>query len=137
MPGVVLLTRKLEFSASHRLWCPDWDEARNRQVYGPWAQPRSHGHNYRCDVTLNGEIDGETGMVMDLKHLSSLMETEIAGRFDHRDLNDDTDYFKDRAPTAENFAQLIFDLLDRALPEGALHSVRLAPVPDLSVEVTR
>jgi 6-pyruvoyltetrahydropterin/6-carboxytetrahydropterin synthase len=134
---VVLLTRKLEFSASHRLWCPDWDEARNRQVFGPWARPVAHGHNYRLEVTLQGQIDGQTGMVMDLKHLSQVMDAEVGERFDHRDLNDDTDYFEDSAPTAENFAQLIFDLLDRALPEGALHAVRLAPVPELSVEVTR
>ncbi len=134
---MVLLTRKLEFSASHRLWCPEWDEARNRQVFGPWARPVAHGHNYRLDVTLHGKIDGETGMVMDLKQLSEVMQAEVSERFDHRDLNDDTGYFEDRAPTAENFAQLIFELLDRALPEGALHSVRLAPVPELSVEVTR
>ncbi len=134
---MVLLTRKLEFSASHRLWCPEWDQARNRQVFGPWARPVAHGHNYRLDVTLRGEIDDETGMVMDLKHLSEVMATEVADRFDHRDLNDDTGYFEDCAPTAENFAQLIFELLDRALPEGALHSVRLAPVAELSVEVTR
>ena len=134
---MVLLTRKLEFSASHRLWCPEWDEARNRQAFGLWARPVAHGHNYRLDVTLHGKIDGETGMVMDLKHLSEVMESEVAERFDHRDLNDDTGYFDDRALTAENFAQLIFELLDGALPEGALRSVRLAPVPELSVEVTR
>jgi 6-pyruvoyltetrahydropterin/6-carboxytetrahydropterin synthase len=134
---VVLLTRKLEFSASHRLWCDEWDEARNRAVFGAWARPFAHGHNYRLDVTLRGEIDGETGMVMDLKHLSGVMDAEVGERFDHRDLCEDGDWFSDRPATAENFAQLIFDLLDRALPEGALHAVRLAPVPDLSVEVTR
>lgn len=134
---MVLLTRKLEFSASHRLWRPDWDEARNRQVFGPWARPVAHGHNYRLDVTLRGRIEPETGMVMDLKQLSEVMDSEVADRFDHRDLNDDTGYFEDRPPTAENFAQLIFDLLDHALPEGALHAVELAPIPELSVEVTR
>ncbi len=134
---MVLLTRKLEFSASHRLWCEDWGEARNREVFGRWARPLAHGHNYRLEVTLRGEIDGETGMVMDLKHLSEVMDTEVTARFDHRDLCEDGDWFSQRAPTAENLAQLIFDLLDRALPEGALHTVRLAPVPELSVEVTR
>jgi 6-pyruvoyltetrahydropterin/6-carboxytetrahydropterin synthase len=118
---VPLLTRRLEFSSSHRLA----------------GEPFAHGHNYALEVTIQGRIDDETGMVMDLKDLSELMDAEVAGRFDHRDLNDDTGYFDERPPTAENFATLIFDLLDRALPEGALHSVCLAPVPELAVEVSR
>ena len=112
----------MEFSASHRL--PE--------------EPRDEcGHNYVLQVTLEGPVDAETGMVVDLKELKDVMETEIASRFDHRHLNDDTPYFRERAPTAEHLAETIFRLLDEALPRSLLRSVRLSPTPDLCVEVSR
>lgn len=133
----MLLTRRMEFSASHRLWRTDWDEERNRAGFGAEARPVAHGHNYMLEVTLQGEVDPETGMVMNLKELSAVMEAQVARRFDHRDLNDDTEYFRDRPATVENFSRLIFELLDSALPEGMLHRVRLSPTGDLTAEVTR
>ena len=133
----MLLTRKMEFSASHRFWCADWDAVRNRAVFGAAASRFAHGHNYELEVTLRGSIDSETGMVMDLKRLKDVMQAEVAERFDHRNLNEDLEYFVDRPPSAENLAGVIFELLDAALPDGALHAVRLAPLKDLAVEVTR
>ncbi len=127
----------MEFSASHRLWRDDWDEARNRQVFGPGAGRKEYGHNYVLEVTLRGKVDGETGMLMDLKELKSVLEREVAERFDHKNLNRDVPYFRDRAPTAENLARILFDLLDGALPAGLLDSIRLAPTADLLVEVRR
>jgi 6-pyruvoyltetrahydropterin/6-carboxytetrahydropterin synthase len=127
----------MEFSASHRFWCEDWDAVRNRAVFGAGASRFSHGHNYALEVTLRGSIDAETGMVMDLKQLKDVMQVEVAARFDHRNLNEDCEYFVDRPASAENLALVIFDLLDAALPAGALHAVRLAPLQDLAVEVTR
>lgn len=127
----------MEFSASHRLWCADWSEQRNREVFGAAARPVSHGHDYALEVTVRGAVDDHTGMLIDLGRLKDVMEAEIAARFDHRDLNDDTPYFRDCPPTAENFSQLIFDLLARALPEGLIDRVRLAPTQDLCVEVRR
>ena len=127
----------MEFSASHRLWRADWDEARNREVFGPAARNVSHGHNYVLEVALSGRVDPETGMVLDLKRLRDVMEAEVGERFDHRDLNDDTDCFETRPATAENLAQVIFELLDRALPTGLLDCVRLSPTDDMVVEVSR
>jgi 6-pyruvoyltetrahydropterin/6-carboxytetrahydropterin synthase len=135
--GGLQIARRMEFSASHRLWRPDWDEARNREAFGRQAGRKEYGHNYALEVTLQGEVDAQTGMVMDLKELRDVLEREVGQRFDHRNLNEDTPYFEDRAPTAENLACVIFDLLDRALPAGLLRSVRLAPTEDVWVEVQR
>lgn len=131
------LTRKMEFSSSHRTWRDDWAGERNRHVFGPQASSVSHGHNYELEVTLEGPVDPETGMVLDLKELREIMAREVEVRFDHQDLNDDTPFFKECPPTAECFGRVIFGLLDRALPAGQLYSVRLRPVEDLEVEVRR
>ncbi len=133
----MLLTRRMAFSAAHSLWRPDWDAARNRAVYGSTAKDSSHGHNYELEVTVRGEVDPETGMVIDLKRLKEIMTAEVESRFDHRNLNLDTEYFRERPPTAENLAGVIFELLDRALPRDFLYRVRLRPTEDLSIEVTR
>ena len=101
------------------------------------AERREFGHNFALEVTLSGEPDPETGMVMDLKRLKEIMAREVEARFDHRNLNDDTPFFSDRPPTPENLAQVIFGLLDAALPEGMLHGVKLWPTDDLGVEVAR
>ncbi len=127
----------MDFSAAHTLWRPDWDEARNRAVFGAAASSLGHGHNYELEVTIRGEVDAETGMVIDLKELNEIMRAEIEARFDHRNLNEDTEYFRSTPPTAENLARVIFELLDRALPGELLHRVRLHPTRDLFVEVTR
>jgi 6-pyruvoyltetrahydropterin/6-carboxytetrahydropterin synthase len=95
------------------------------------------GHNYELEVTVSGRIDPATGMVVDLKDLKELMEREIEARFDHRSLTDDTPYFRDKPATPETFAALIFSLLDTALGDGSLHSVRLSPTRELTIEVTR
>jgi 6-pyruvoyltetrahydropterin/6-carboxytetrahydropterin synthase len=135
--GVLEITRRMEFSASHRLWRSDWKAARNREVFGEDADRVEYGHNYALEVTLEGPVDPETGMLLDLKELKEIMEREVAARFDHRHLNEDTDYFADRPPTAENFAETLFDLLDAALPGDLLKRVRLCPRSDLCVEVSR
>jgi 6-pyruvoyltetrahydropterin/6-carboxytetrahydropterin synthase len=116
----VLITRRLEFSASYR------DRSGT-----------THGHNWELEVTLSGPIDVETGMVIDLKELKEVMEREVEARFDHRSLNDDTPFFRDRAPTPESFAALVFELLDRALPNRLLQRIRLSPTRDLTIEVER
>ncbi len=127
----------MEFSASHRLWRNDWNEARNRAAFGAHASCVSHGHNYELEVTVRGHVDEQTGMVIDLKQLKDVMDAEIGERFDHRDLNDDTSFFGRSPATAENFSHVIFELLDGALPDGMLAEVRLRPTPDYVVEVTR
>jgi len=127
----------MEFSASHRLWRSDWPDERNVETYGPDARRQVFGHNYALEVTVAGEADPATGMVIDLKELKEIMEREVGQRFDHRDLNEDTPYFKGLAATPENLARVIFELLDAALPGGRLRRVRLFPTDDLWVEVER
>lgn len=133
----MLLTRRLDFCASHRLERADWDPERNRAVFGPELGGGEFGHNYRLEVTVSGIPDPETGMVIDLKQLKEVLVEQIEERFDHRNLNRDTPYFRDRAPTPENFACLIFELLEPALPPGLLHGVRLYATDDCFVDVIR
>ncbi len=129
----VRLTRAVELSTSLRYWRSDLSEAENRALFG--ARASQHGHNYRLEVTLRGEPDPVTGMVMDLKRLQEILDREVMARFDHRDLNRDTPYFEKQPPTPENFALVLHELLREALPEGVLERVRLAEDADTWVEV--
>jgi len=131
--GTVRLTRAIEFSASLRYCRSDLSEADNERLFG--AAAARHGHNYRLEVTLRGEPDPMTGMVIDLKELEQVLDREVMARFDHRDLNTDTPYFEKRAPTPENFALVIRRLLLDALPDGTLDRIRLQPESTLWVEI--
>jgi 6-pyruvoyltetrahydropterin/6-carboxytetrahydropterin synthase len=129
----ILLTRAVEFSSSLRYWRGDLSEAENRSLYGRKADV--HGHNYRLEVSVTGEPDPVTGMVMDLKELQAVLDREIMSRFDHRDLNRDTPFFEKEAPTPENLALRIHRLLAEALPGGMLAGVLLRESADTWVEV--
>lgn len=129
---IVRLTRSIDFSTSLRYWRADWSAEQNREHFGEAA--RRHGHNYRLEVTLAGEPDSVTGMVLDLKELKALLEVEVMGRFDHRDLNDDTPFFEKIPPTPENFALVIYELLAERLPD-LLAAIRLRQDEDLWVDV--
>jgi 6-pyruvoyltetrahydropterin/6-carboxytetrahydropterin synthase len=130
---VVRLSRAIEFSASLRCVRPDLSEAENLGLFGPRAQ--QHGHNYRLEVTVRGEPDPVTGMVIDIKAIQGLLEREIMERFDHRDLNRDTPYFEKMPPTPENLARVIREILLKAFPEGMLDRIRLQPDDDTWVEI--
>jgi 6-pyruvoyltetrahydropterin/6-carboxytetrahydropterin synthase len=132
MPGV-RLTRAVDFSTSLRYARPELSEAENRRLFGRHANP--HGHNYRLEVSVRGEPDAVTGMVMNLTDLKAVLEREVVARFDHRDLNRDTPFFEKEPPTPENFARVIFELLREALPEGRLERIRLHQDADLYVDV--
>jgi 6-pyruvoyltetrahydropterin/6-carboxytetrahydropterin synthase len=129
---VVTLTRAADFSASLRYWRDDLSEAENRARFGRFAM--QHGHNYRVEVSVRGEPDPVTGMVMDLKDLKDVIERVVMARFDHRDLNRDTPWFEKTPPTPERFALVIFELLREALGPR-LHAVRLRQDEDLWVDV--
>lgn len=131
--GIVRVSRAIEFSSSLRYRLPDLSDAENRERFGRKAL--QHGHNYRLEVTVRGVPDPETGMVVNLVDLKDLLEREVMARFDHRDLNTDTDFFEKAPPTPENFALVIAGLLRRAMPPGRLERVRLYPEPDWFVEV--
>jgi 6-pyruvoyltetrahydropterin/6-carboxytetrahydropterin synthase len=114
----VRVTRRLHFSAAHRLGRADWTEARNREVFGLCANPNWHGHNYELDVTVEGEVDPETGFVMDLKRVKELTEARVVGDLDHRNMNVDVDWLSDVNPTTENLIVQIWRRLQDVLPAG-------------------
>jgi 6-pyruvoyltetrahydropterin/6-carboxytetrahydropterin synthase len=134
MSNRVSVFRKEHFNAAHRLYRPDWDDATNDRVFGKCALPNFHGHNYELIVKVTGEIDPETGYVIDLKLLSDLIQQEVIERFDHRNLNLDTKEFARLNPTAENIAVVIHGLLRKQLSESLELQVRLYETPRNFVE---
>jgi 6-pyruvoyltetrahydropterin/6-carboxytetrahydropterin synthase len=135
----MFVTRKAEFSASHVCRLPSLSEAENQQLFAAEANPNGHGHNYVLEVTLEGDPDPITGMVMDLKQLKQILESEVVGPMDHRFLNFEVPPFDRVVPTTENIAREIWRRLDsRLAAAGAtLSKVRLFEGPDLYVDVTR
>ncbi|WP_187263216.1 6-pyruvoyl trahydropterin synthase family protein [Pontibacter beigongshangensis] len=103
--------RKEHFNAAHRLYNQAWSDEKNAEIFGKCSNPNYHGHNYELIVKLSGAIDPETGYVYDLKKLSDLLKTEILDRFDHKNLNLDTEEFRHLNPSAENIARVIWDIL--------------------------
>jgi 6-pyruvoyltetrahydropterin/6-carboxytetrahydropterin synthase len=135
----VFVTRKAEFSASHLCRLPTLTDAENRLLFGEGANPNGHGHNYIVEVTVEGNPDPVTGMVMDLKNLKDVIHREVIGPMDHRFLNYEVAPFDRIVPTAENVAQEIWRRLEPWLSTGttSLAKVRLFETPDLYVEITR
>jgi len=103
--------RKEHFNAAHRLNNPNWSDEKNERVYGKCNNYNYHGHNYDLIVQVTGEVNPETGYVMDMKILSDLIKTAVLDKFDHKNLNLDTEEFKDLNPSAENIAIVIYDKL--------------------------
>ena len=107
----IAIVRCEHFNAAHRLHNKHWTDEKNRAVFGKCNNPNYHGHNYDLEVKVIGEVDPDTGYVIDTKILSDLIKDKILNRFDHKNLNLDTEEFKDLNPTAENIATVIYDLL--------------------------
>ncbi|MCL4162946.1 UNVERIFIED_CONTAM: hypothetical protein GTU68_029290, partial [Idotea baltica] len=99
------------FNAAHRLYRKDWDDAKNDKVFGKCNNPNFHGHNYDLIVSVFGEIDQETGFVMDMKVLKDLIKSEVEDSLDHKNLNLEVPEFKELNPTAENIAVVIWNKL--------------------------
>jgi 6-pyruvoyltetrahydropterin/6-carboxytetrahydropterin synthase len=112
----VRVTRRLHFSAAHRLHREDWTEARNREVFGLCSNPNWHGHNYELDVTVEGPVDAETGYVLDLKTLRDLVEARVIADVDHRNLNVDVSWLAEVNPTTENLVVAIWRRLEGTMP---------------------
>ena len=134
---MVYLTRKIEFSASHLYRNPAMSAEENKRIFGKCNNPHGHGHNYTLEVTVAGEPDPVTGMVLDLKELKEILEREIMERMDHRFLNYEVAELKGQIPTCENIARVIWKLLDPKITQGRLHKVRLYETPDLFVDCYR
>lgn len=130
----VAVIRKEHFNAAHRLFRPDWSADQNEQVFGKCALPHFHGHNYELEIRVTGEVDPETGYVMDLKLLSDLVNEKVLDRFDHRNLNVDVEEFRSLNPTAENIVIVIYELLRPHLPKNLDLHLRLSETPRNFVE---
>jgi 6-pyruvoyltetrahydropterin/6-carboxytetrahydropterin synthase len=129
---MILLTRKAEWSASHYYWVNEWSEEENVRRFGKCANRNGHGHNYTLEVTVRGEVDPQTGFVVDLKWLKDVMEREVVSVYDHRHLNLEVPEFQTVQPTTENLAVAIWRrLVDKVGPGAALHHVRVYEAPEI------
>ena len=111
----VTVNRRITFNAAHRLNNPAWDEETNKRIFGLCNNPNYHGHNYVLIVKVTGDIDRETGYVIDLKILKDIVDQSVTDRFDHRNLNLDVTEFKNLNPTAENIAVVVWNILREKL----------------------
>lgn len=132
----MIITRKVEFSASHVCRRPELTDEENRRLFGPAANPRGHGHNYVVEVSLRGEPHPLTGMVLDLKELKEILNRRIVQPYDHRFLNYEVPPFDLEVPTTENIARDIWRRLEPDLSSGTarLFAVRVYETPDLFVD---
>jgi 6-pyruvoyltetrahydropterin/6-carboxytetrahydropterin synthase len=121
----MIVSARLSFSAAHRLHNPERDAEWNRRTYDKCDNPRGHGHNYVLEVSVNGTIDPETGMVIDLKRLKDIMRERVIDQVDHTNLNEDVPFLKGVIPTAENLARAFWQQLAPAIPRGELYQIVL------------
>ncbi|MFK7750798.1 MAG: 6-pyruvoyl tetrahydropterin synthase family protein [Kordia sp.] len=132
----VTVSRKAHFNAAHRLYRPDWDDAKNNEVFGKCNNPNFHGHNYEMIVSVKGPIDPETGYVMDVKILKDLIKSEVEDAFDHKNLNLDVPEFKNLNPTAENIVVVIWNKLRKHISPSLQLEVVLYETPRNFVKYT-
>jgi 6-pyruvoyltetrahydropterin/6-carboxytetrahydropterin synthase len=130
---MVLLTRRVRFSSGHRYWLSDLSADENKALFGPWASPYNHGHNYVLDVSVRGKIDPSHGMVVNIKRLDDLLQDRVVSVFDQRSMNDEVDHFKTHAPCLENVLLYLFDNLFDSKVECEIDGVPLEVV-DLRLE---
>ena len=125
MKKITYVTRRAQFSAAHRLHSPAFSDEENRRIYDKCNNPNGHGHNYDVEVTVVGETDPDTGMVIDLKILKRLLNDYVIDKLDHKHLNHDVDFMSGVIPTAENIAIKIWEQLEPHITSGKLHCVKL------------
>jgi 6-pyruvoyltetrahydropterin/6-carboxytetrahydropterin synthase len=125
MSQKVAVFRKEHFNAAHKLFCADWSDAENKRVFGACSNPNYHGHNYDLIVKVVGVPDPITGFVINTKDLSKIVAEEVISRFDHKNLNLDTELFKNLNPSAENIAIVIYNLLRPRIAEQLALKIRL------------
>ena len=125
----VTVHRKAHFNAAHRLYRKDWDFEKNNEVFGKCNNPQFHGHNYELIASVTGEIDPETGYVIDIKVLKDMIKSEVEDAFDHKNLNEQVPDFKDLNPTAENISVVIWNKLKSKLDKNHDLEVTLYETP--------
>ena len=130
---MIFVSRKEHFNAAHKLYNPAWSKEKNLEVFGACANENWHGHNFELIVTVKGDPDPETGFVVDLKKLSTLIHDEVTEKLDHKNLNLDVDFMKDKLASCENLAIEIWKILNARMSTitryGRLHCVRLYETP--------
>jgi 6-pyruvoyltetrahydropterin/6-carboxytetrahydropterin synthase len=129
MMPIVYLSRKETFSAAHRLNHPQLSSEANRDLYGKCNAPNGHGHNYTLTITLRGEIDPKTGMLMNVADLKRVIDSEVMSSFDHKNLDIDCPEFKNLPSTAENIAMVIYHKLKDKVPNQLLYEVSIEETP--------
>lgn len=134
---MIRITRKLEFSASHLYHNPGFSPEENQRIFGKCNNPHGHGHNYVLEVTVAGEPDPVTGMVLDLKELKDILQREVEDRMDHRFLNYEVPELAGKIPTCEAIAETIWKILEPKITRGKLDRIRLYESPDLFADCTR
>jgi len=125
----VTVHRKAHFNAAHRLYRKDWDFEKNNEVFGKCNNPQFHGHNYELIASVTGDIDPETGYVIDIKVLKDMIKSEVEDAFDHKNLNEQVPEFKDLNPTAENISVVIWNKLKAKLNKNHDLEVTLYETP--------
>ena len=135
---MIYLSRQEHFNAAHKLYNPTWSEERNKEVFGPCANANWHGHNYDLIVTVKGQPDPETGFVVDLKALSTLIREHIIRHVDHKNLNLDVPFMSGKLASTENLAVAFWQILERELPRitttARLHGIKIYETPRNFVE---
>jgi 6-pyruvoyltetrahydropterin/6-carboxytetrahydropterin synthase len=135
---MVYISRKEHFNAAHKLYNPAWSVEKNTEVFGPCANETCHGHNFELIVTFKGRPDPETGFVVDLKRLSTLIRREVIDKLDHKNLNLDVDFMEGKLASCENLIVEIWKILNKEIPHitetGKLYSLRLYETPRNYVE---
>jgi len=130
---MIFVSRKEHFNAAHKLYNPAWSKEKNQEVFGACANDNWHGHNFELIVTVKGEPDPDTGFVVDLKKLSTLIRDEVTEKLDHKNINLDVDFMKDKLASCENLTIEIWKILAARMPSisryGQLHCVRLYETP--------
>ncbi|MFM8739656.1 MAG: 6-pyruvoyl trahydropterin synthase family protein [Cytophagales bacterium] len=135
---MIYVSRKEHFNAAHKLYNPQWSKEKNVEVFGPCANENWHGHNFELITTVAGTPDPDTGFVVDLKKLSILIRAEVIDKLDHKNLNLDIDFMKDKIASTEILAIEIWKILEPKISSiskfGKLHSIKLFETPRNFVE---
>ena len=131
--NIIYLTKRVEFSASHRYYQPKFNQTENERIFGKCSWPHGHGHNYTLEVTISGSVDPITGMVMNIRELKRILKN-VVEKLDHRFLNLDISQFKKKVPTTENIACVIWEMIQGKYPNLSLSRIRLWEGDGLYVE---
>lgn len=133
---MIHITRRERFNAAHRLFRSDFSDEKNFEVFGPCSNPNWHGHNYVMWVTIKGDVDSETGFLINLKQLSNILKAKVVEKIDHKNMNTELDFMKGKMASTENLAIAVWNEIEQAVREiGAeLHCVKISETENNSVE---